>query len=558
MRSALALGLVLAVLACSPSEDVDPTPPPAGSGGVGGGGGGGGMGGGGAEPAYCEPNGFPVRELDATGPFGILRHDLADDFAVTLRDGTEWRLSAEWSGCESYVFVPSARSNSALDPTSIWERDVDVLLAKSPPNAHYFFVASRDPANAEAELTAMQGRIDAALGALDPAMQEHWRARLHLVRDHASALGGWLGTLLAGLGEAGFGVDRAQRIRLLGSFADVNRFDQALQNAGQWPWEANLGYAAYEVRHFEAEAARDASEAAMSDVTVVTPWQDEVLADTVEKDVAFPDAATMATFDSFQIDLTMDCSDPAGPEFGNCGAWDYLSQIYLLDDDGVTWVELGRFITTYHREGRYLVDATPMLVHLRQGGMRTLRFVVSPPWNPQAYLTRMDLRFANTMKGQTPSEATYLFSGADFNSGYNALFQPIDVPIPATATRVELWAIITGHGGATQNCAEFCRHQHEFTVNGHVHTKDHPLASTPEGCVGEIEKGMVPNQGGTWWYGRGGWCPGQQVDPWVEDVTADVTPGATATVSYRGLLNGNEPPDNAGNIVMTSYLVVYE
>jgi hypothetical protein len=68
---------------------------------------------------------------------------------------------------------------------------------------------------------------------------------------------------------------------------------------------------------------------------------------------------------------------------------------------------------------------------------------------------------------------------------------------------------------------------------------------------------MVPNQPGTWWFGRGGWCPGQQVEPWVVDVTTDVTPGQMAQITYRGLFNGATPPDASGNIVMTSYLVVY-
>jgi len=70
---------------------------------------------------------------------------------------------------------------------------------------------------------------------------------------------------------------------------------------------------------------------------------------------------------------------------------------------------------------------------------------------------------------------------------------------------------------------------------------------------------MTPNQGGTWWFGRGGWCPGQQVDPWVVDVTAEVTPGQPATVSYRGLFKSiDPPPDGAGDINMVSYLVVHE
>ncbi|HHH30444.1 MAG TPA: hypothetical protein ENK57_19175, partial [Polyangiaceae bacterium] len=157
-----------------------------------------------------------------------------------------------------------------------------------------------------------------------------------------------------------------------------------------------------------------------------------------------------------------------------------------------------------------------------------------------------------------PREATFLFAGGDFNTTYNDAYIPIDVSIPATASKVELWAIITGHGGETANCAEFCDHQHAFTVGSSTYTKTHPVAGTEQGCMDAIAGGMIPNQGGTWWFGRGGWCPGQQVEPWVVDVTGDVTPGQSVTVSYQAFFNGNAPPDNAGNIRMTSYLVVYE
>src|SRR5690606_27607985 len=119
----------------------------------------------------------------------------------------------------------------------------------------------------------------------------------------------------------------------------------------------------------------------------------------------------------------------------------------ILDDDGVTWREISRFITTYHREGRYVDVATPMLVYLRYGGVRQIRFEVSPPWNPQAYLTQMDFRFSNENVGHKPTEATFLYGGGTFDSTYNDDRLPIDVAIPAGAKKVELWAIVTGHGG---------------------------------------------------------------------------------------------------------------
>jgi hypothetical protein len=134
----------------------------------------------------------------------------------------------------------------------------------------------------------------------------------------------------------------------------------------------------------------------------------------------------------------------------------------------------------------------------------------------------------------------------------------MEVAIPSGAKKVELWSIITGHDAATSQCAEFCNHVHEMTVNGKAYTKSHPEAASEDGCMPEIAHGMTPNQGGTWWFGRGGWCPGQQVKPWVVDVTADVVPGETAQLSYLGKLGNASPPDGAGTIDMVSYLVVHE
>ncbi len=127
-------------------------------------------------------------------------------------------------------------------------------------------------------------------------------------------------------------------------------------------------------------------------------------------------------------------------------------------------------------------------------------------------------------------------------------------------------AVISGHGfGAdTANCAEFCNHTHHFVVNGVEHIKAHPEAGTDEGCVDQVAVGTTPNQFGTWFFGRGGWCPGLDIPPWVVDVTADVTPGETASIAYQGLLDG-EPydPDLTGGtfyprIDMVSWLAIYE
>ena len=199
-----------------------------------------------------------------------------------------------------------------------------------------------------------------------------------------------------------------------------------------------------------------------------------------------------------------------------------------------------------------------MLVHLLDGGARTFRWSFAPPWNTQPTDTTLHLRFSNQGKGVKPRELVYLEGGGGFNSAYNDARVEHDIDIPANAARVEVFAIITGHGMDTNNCAEFCRHEHVFTVNGNAHLQEYPMVGDQEGCLKQIGNGAVPNQSGTWWYGRGGWCPGMQVDPFVVDVTSEAPAGSTATVSYQGRYNGGTIPDASGNISMNSYLVIYE
>ncbi len=507
-------------------------------------------------PTACDLLGLPARAW-SPGPYGALRNETADTFTVDLLDGTSWNFSEKWSGCESYVFLPDTIRVSDLNNASIWEKDLANLIKASPKNAHYFFVsrASTD-ADAAANLDAMQVRVNDYVATLSPEDGEHWKARLHVIKTRAANLGGWLTDILKGIGRIGFAIDPFQRVRGIGNLADVKRYKQALADGMFWPWEQNLAYAANEVRYFNFEVSREAK-LAEADATLVPFWDGETLAEFEEKEIELPSAAEMAKFDTLEIDVTSNCPDATKIEFGNCGAWDYLAYLFVKDDQGAN-VELARFITSYHRETRWVVDVSPMLVHLKQGGKRTFRWEFAPPWNTQPTATKLSLRLSNKAKGYAPSEATFLYGGGGFNAMYNMSHLPVDVPIPADAKHVELVAIITGHGAGTSQCAEFCNHQHLFTVNGNDHKKEHLEAGSQSKCVDHIEQGMVPNQGGTWWFGRGGWCPGQHVDPWVVDVTAEVTPGEVATIEYKGLFKNNEPPDGAGDIAMTSYLVVYK
>jgi hypothetical protein len=529
-----------------------------------------------AAPSVCADLGLTSHPFVTAGT-GKNRGDVAADFTLPLVDGTSWTLSAEATGCDTYVFLPDILTVSQTNPESIWDHDLPTLVKTSPKNVHYFFVslASSD-ADAATSTQAMAGRVSALVdadGGLAAADQAWWKSRLHVVSGRGQTLGGWVSDTLLGWGQVGFAIDRRQRLRGVGALSDVTR-QEPNAPMGDWPFDSNLAYAANEVLYMNAQSDEldrlDAESA-----TVVPVLTGGVIAGDGYADVALP--SDLSQFDTLEVEVTMACPDPTAIEFNSCGAWDYIAQLFLdttdvdagpgdAGDDGgdagapLVETELGRFITSYHRETHWVEDITPVLPLLAGPGLRHFHYAYAPPWNMQPTGVTLSLRFSSRKKGYVPSTLTPIATGGTFNDQYNAGRMPVSVPIPADTKHAEVWMIVTGHGSDSHQCGEFCDSEHRFTVNGSANTwtVSFSQAGTESGCMPEMKNGMVPNQGGTWWYGRDGWCPGEQVDPHVWDVTSIAAPGTTATVTYEGLLyNGTPPADGTGNIVLTSYLVTY-
>ncbi len=497
-------------------------------------------------PLPCQP-----RPIDDGG---TLRGDRAANFELALADGDTFELAALFTGCNSVVVISDLITISELDTRSVWERDADLmdLIERSPDDVHYVFVSVASEALAPASISAMQARIDATIASVDGAFATHWRDHLHVAAARAQDLDGWVGDALVSHLVPGFAIDHDRRIRGLGSLADVTRYDPALAAMEAWPWRANLAYAAHEALYMRAEAGlrkRLEAEAA----AVVEVFTGEVLSQFAEAEFTIPEG----DFDTIEVEITQRCPDPTKPEFGNCGAWDYLASLSfeVAGDGGPIMREAARFITTYHREAHWVADITPMLALL--SGPHKLRWEWAPEWNVQPTATWLSLRFSNRGKALRPTSTSLLFTGGDFGSAYNDR-APVTFDVPATTRRAELWSLVTGHGAGTNQCAEFCAHGHTLTVGDRAYEKVFREADDEDGCIPAISRGMTPNQGGTWWFGRGGWCPGAPVEPWIIDVTADLTPGTTATFTYAGTLAGRTPPDGSGNIVLTTYLVLFE
>ncbi len=250
--------------------------------------------------------------------------------------------------------------------------------------------------------------------------------------------------------------------------------------------------------------------------------------------------------------LSGDCDAPTG---------ETRSGTYTCASDGSGYgelscpcdTEIGRWITTYHREGRWVHDVSAVLPLISHGGTQRLKFETSGP-----YEVTLDLRLSDQGKAARPTETTFLFTGGGIYTGSNALYEPVTLEIPADAAKVELATIISGHGADGNNCGEFCDMAHHFVINGDdasAIVREFPESTTIYGCRDQVEDGTVPNQYGTWWYGRAGWCPGKEVPTVTTDITDQIVLGAENTFEYYALFEGAEYTGYSYNR-MTSWIVV--
>ena len=277
-----------------------------------------------------------------------------------------------------------------------------------------------------------------------------------------------------------------------------------------------------------------------------------------------------------KVELLRGCPNANGEyDDDGCDDYDRIARMFLCDLDGSNCEEMARWITPFDRQPQSLTDITPFLAFFRENGgqQKVIKFQESG-W-PNSLLT-LKLRLYH---GENPNgvqrESIPIWSGTvQFNPSYNDNRPPQVFTVPDNATKVEFVAYLTGHGWGSAgcfNCCEFCNSRHIYTVNGGVYefTKDHPEASSGTHCmqVETIAQGVIPNQYGTWGYGRAGWCPGQDVAPVVTDITDYIVIGAENVMQYyacRESWNGCvDPPVCPPNdcycpeIAVSSYIIIW-
>ncbi|HVJ92297.1 MAG TPA: peptide-N-glycosidase F-related protein [Labilithrix sp.] len=526
-----------------------------------------------AGPDLCAELSIPKIPF-STAEGGTRFGALAGDFTVHDVNGESWHFAERWTGCESYVFfVNLPKYNDKL-----FETAPDMLLKSGPKNVHYFFLS--DAADEAARTTfakTMATRLEKAFSAkgVSKADKAWWSARFHFVTDRATQVGS-VGAMLTDylayaksassvvdLGDRGkaspprptvFGIDRAQH---WDSGDSLSQYVASTDNS-------ILGMAAFLPHFYNYRAELEGRLANEPETTIVpiiptTTTTQRLFTETV----TLPDASALASFDTLDIDVVVDCREQN--PFA-CSEWDRIANVHLCVDGAACAhrVEIGRWITPYWRRGRqhYLLEASPMLGLLRAGGPTTFFVSFGPEWErPTVWDVAVSLRLRKTGE-QKASHAERAFIGGTFNADYNASQTAFTFTPPEGTKRVELVTLLTGHGqDESTNCAEWCDHRHTFTINGAALPTiryDRDAIGSRYGCAERASLGVIPGQYGNWAQSRAYWCPGMAVQPIRTDVTSRVTVGKENTLSYAASYSTEASiPAGNGNIDLTTYVVYY-
>ena len=470
---------------------------------------------------------------------------------------SSWNFETQWNGNESYIFFTLGPANS----TSLWNDNYfDDLLEDSPDNVHYFFLSNRT--SFFQDIRDVRGQFDLVLLAMSEEEQTHWNKYLHFIPDKCDSHSEQFVEAVCNIRT--ISIDRFQRWREVGYLGNPASFSGTYIN-----------YLAHEALYFNYEyntiyePDREYNEITVFEREYYTGgW-----AASISQLVEFPNANELANYSGMSVELLRGCPD-ANMNYSDSGCDDYdrIARMYICDEDGSNCLEVAKWITPFDRQPHHLTDISPFIAALKpNGGIKMIKFQESG-W-PNSLLT-LKLRFYINENNNSANNLIPIWNGTvPFNPDYDTNRPPVVFSVPETATKIEFVSYITGHGWGSAgcyNCAEFCNSRHNFIINGGTgeFSKSHPEAGDNNYCM-ELEtipQGVIPNQYGTWGYGRAGWCPGMDVAPYIVDITEYIIIGEENIIDYNACrVVGNNcvtPPTCQGDgycpeIAMSSYIIIY-
>ena len=251
---------------------------------------------------------------------------------------------------------------------------------------------------------------------------------------------------------------------------------------------------------------------------------------TVHRDT-FQLPGTSTSYSQILMYYTIGC--PAA----GCDPWDRLGWVKVYDDPDSISYEIARVITPYNIVGggypgtcTWIIDVTDyaMLLH---DEVSFGSYIESWIGAPRGWLVTIEYAFIEGEPDFYPYEIVNLWQYSyavigDSSRPIEEKLNPRDIIIDDNADKVKLRVITTGHGqGNTQNAAEFSQLWHSVDVG--PDSVFHILWRT------DCAANPCSPQGGTWQYNRAGWCPGQSVIPWDNDITASVIAGQSVILNYN-------------------------
>lgn len=208
---------------------------------------------------------------------------------------------------------------------------------------------------------------------------------------------------------------------------------------------------------------------------------------------------------------------------GFCDRWDRYGSFGIRDEQQ-RYLELFRFMTPYGLGEEWTQDLSAFLPLLQ--GKKTFQVFIDTwvgPGHPDGngWLVSASLHFEGGSPEGRAIRVEPLLSAAELIYG-----EPGQSPVRSAqllpligAQRAELLTLISGHGqGNAGNCAEFCPKTHYLQVGEKIYSK----LIWRDNCASSVN----PAQKGTYYLSRAGWCPGDKVEPWVQDITDELLKGS--------------------------------
>ncbi len=228
----------------------------------------------------------------------------------------------------------------------------------------------------------------------------------------------------------------------------------------------------------------------------------------------------LSNYDRILLHISLTCPS------GGCDPWDQPAKLVANTSQGN--FEIARYITPYGIScGPWTLDITDFKSAL-QGSVEYNSFI--QVWGQSGWNATIEMEFVD---GDNPHPYSKIHTlWADDYIVYGDPGISHDLPIvnvgvdPNTEVSHSRMQV-TGHGqGNTFNAAEFYEVDHDFVVNGNIEN-EHNLWKD------DCNVNSCANQAGNWLFARAGWCPGQEVIPYVINTTSAASPGSNVTFDYE-------------------------